>query len=106
MNSWKLSRDKRGLTNDSHRRINDTMKSVPVLRQDYFEEMSQTDEDCFVYPPLTNGMVYLKGQCPNAEDIDTVPDFNSDLVSYVFLNSNKKFLLIAYIFDYRISIAI
>lgn len=66
--------------------MNDIINSVPVLRQDYYYEMPQTPEACFYYPPLTDGKVILKGECPNADDINVVDDFDSELVCISFFD--------------------
>ncbi|XP_026333313.1 uncharacterized protein LOC113240270 [Hyposmocoma kahamanoa] len=81
VNSWKLSRQQAGLTNESNTIINDVINSVPVLRQEYYQPMSQTPDDCFFYPPLTDGKVYLQGQCPDKEGVETVRNFNSEAFS-------------------------
>lgn len=68
--------------------MDNVINSVPVLRQKYYREMSHTPNDCFFYPPLVDGKVILSGQCPDANEIDTVPNFDISRVCICF-SQNK-----------------
>ncbi|CAG5005077.1 unnamed protein product [Parnassius apollo] len=60
--SWKLSRQ-RSLTEAANQTINNVMSTIPVLRQQYYNERGHTEDDCFYYPDNNGGPVILDGVC-------------------------------------------
>ncbi|CAK1583857.1 unnamed protein product [Parnassius mnemosyne] len=71
--SWKLSRQ-RSLTQAANQAINNVMSTIPVLRQQYYNERGHTEEDCFYYPNNNGGPVILNGVC---EEQAAVTRFNT-----------------------------
>ncbi|GBP17935.1 Apolipoprotein D [Eumeta japonica] len=78
VSSWKLSRTPT-LDASSTSIINGIMDTIPVLRQQYYEERGHTEEDCFFYPDNNGEPVVLEGQCETEDEIQIVTDFNPSL---------------------------
>lgn len=61
--------------------INDIIESNSVLHSHLYQQVSQSDEDCFHYPEVQDQRVILPGQC----DL-SIPVFeNFDVASVIFL---------------------
>uniref|UniRef100_A0A2A4JVA8 Lipocalin/cytosolic fatty-acid binding domain-containing protein n=1 Tax=Heliothis virescens TaxID=7102 RepID=A0A2A4JVA8_HELVI len=74
--SWKLSRS-RQLSNAGSQAIDNAMSAVDVLRNEYFEDIPQTDTACFYYPVLgPTDPVIFPGQCD--ANIPVIQDFDID----------------------------
>nr|WFP52431.1 polycalin [Plutella xylostella] len=72
--SWKLSRSKTP-TSESTTAIAAAIEPIDVLRQDYFEDVYQTDDACFNLPEIPEGeIIVLPGQCDPT--IPAMPNFN------------------------------
>lgn len=86
--SWKLSRTKQ-LSVVANTSINNTIASIPVLDNKYYEDIDQSDEGCFFLPELSPGSpVEFVGQCdPN---ITVVQNFDPVRVS-ITINKNQHF---------------
>nr|XP_049704849.1 uncharacterized protein LOC110376413 isoform X13 [Helicoverpa armigera] len=77
--SWKLSRTQQ-LSTAGSQAIDEAMLAVDVLRNQYFEDIDQSDAACFHLPDITPGQdVVLPGQCD--ENIRGIPNF--DLTRFV-----------------------
>ncbi|XP_047033930.1 uncharacterized protein LOC124640271 isoform X1 [Helicoverpa zea] len=72
--SWKLSRTQQ-LSTAGSQAIDEAMLAVDVLRNQYFEDIDQSDAACFHLPDITPGQdVVLPGQCD--ENIRGIPNFD------------------------------
>ncbi|XP_013135715.1 PREDICTED: uncharacterized protein LOC106101136 [Papilio polytes] len=78
--SWKLSRT-RSLSIDAERNINNTVNSINVLDERYYQRIEHTDNSCFYYPTPDGRPVVFRGQCD--ETIPVVRNF--DLNAYMGL---------------------
>ncbi|KPJ13950.1 Apolipoprotein D [Papilio machaon] len=71
--SWKLSRTN-SLSMDAQRKINNTVNSVNVLNERYYQKIDRTDNSCFYYPTPDGTPVVFRGQCN--ESIAVMRNFN------------------------------
>ncbi|XP_064293123.1 uncharacterized protein LOC128682706 [Plodia interpunctella] len=75
VNSWKLSRGWE-LSDSINYQINSVMREIRVLDQRYHITWGHGEEECFFYPPLTDGKPVIPGQCE--DDIANIVDnFNA-----------------------------
>ncbi|XP_053614015.1 uncharacterized protein LOC128677296 [Plodia interpunctella] len=75
VNSWKLSRGWE-LSDSINYQINSVMSEIRVLDQRYHITWGHGEEECFFYPPLTDGKPVIPGQCE--DDIANIVDnFNA-----------------------------
>ncbi|XP_013192152.2 uncharacterized protein LOC106136222 [Amyelois transitella] len=75
VSSWKLSRDS-SINSNINATINSVMSDIRVLDQSYFITWGHSEEECFFYPPLTDGRVVLDGQCED-DIVNVVENFNA-----------------------------